>query len=532
MRRSSSSRTPPWRGRSHEKGRRRERGAATAAVLLLSVVFAALALTALSLSGLYMRSAGHRKSATLLDYASENGLKRGLHELLHALGSAAGLAAVEDGLLDVLRAKPGEALSELLVGGFGVAFPRTVDESLDGMAWTSRAELAGARIREDRRAYLYLSASLQIQSTGRLSRADAARTSSLEGTLGLLVGRFPLAALPLLIKRSLPEEERRDFLEDRSIRLERRPGELLPPQLASLPEPFLQEEWGPLVAKALNVKMFRPEELSPANLRAALGLEPSTEPVPDGVYLVRSDIGLGGIFVQGDLDELALAAADGTQHIVFRVRNSEWRLEFSPSRGQTVFRTPDGELSFDLVPIPIILVDGAVASLGGGEIGPDGRLTMSMDPERAAVLDGIGLTIVCSKRVVISSHLVLEGVRWQDGIPYLKESQAQLLIGSTGRDVFGEATDESGLLVSAEAPRDLRIQAVLTTAGTFAIEGADKTVLLAGSLHARDLEGRGSSLALFRDDRAAEGVLPEDAPRAALPYAIIHSITVASWKEY
>ena len=83
----------------------------------------------------------------------------------------------------------------------------------------------------------------------------------------------------------------------------------------------------------------------------------------------------------------------------------------------------------------------------------DGLVEMSFDRVIPAVLDGVDLTIVSADKVTIASHLVLEGVRWQDGIPYSKDSDAQLVVYAAGQDVVsGEAT-EGGIAVAEGPPR-------------------------------------------------------------------------------
>jgi hypothetical protein len=283
----------------------------------------------------------------------------------------------------------------------------------------------------------------------------------------------------------------------------------------------------------LNIGVFRPGDLTPARLREALGLEPSTEPVPDGVTLIRNDLGLGGVFVQGDLDEMVLAINGAAQVIAFRAAGTEWVLEFSPSESRTIFRTPEGSFAFDLVPLPIVIVNGCIASLGGGWVDGDGRVEMLFDDERPAVLSGVDLTIVSADKVTISSHLVLEGVRWQDGVPYVKDSRAELVIYSAGRDVATGEARGGGVAVGAEAPADLKLQASVTAAaGEFTIEGSGKDVELLGALHAAGYAGNGNALAIARDERAMAGEFPENAPLAATPQLAVFSLKVLVWKEY
>jgi hypothetical protein len=158
---------------------------------------------------------------------------------------------------------------------------------------------------------------------------------------------------------------------------------------------------------------------------------------------------------------------------------------------------------------------------------------MSFDGETPAVLGGVDLTIVSSDKVTITSHLVLEGVRWQDGIPYAKGSEAQLVIYAAGRDIVsGEATG-GGIAVAEGAPSDLKIQASLTAAsGGFSIEGAGKAVELLGALQTDAYDGNGNTLSIVRDDRAAAGEFPANAPLTTAPQISFYSLKVLSWQEY
>jgi hypothetical protein len=135
--------------------------------------------------------------------------------------------------------------------------------------------------------------------------------------------------------------------------------------------------------------------------------------------------------------------------------------------------------------------------------------------------------------VTISSDLILEGVRWQDGVPYAKDTAAQLVIYAAGRDLASGASVEGGIAVAAGAPAELKVQASLTAAsGGFRIEGEGKTVELMGALHADAFEGNGNALTVVRDDRAAAGSFPANAPLTASPRLAVFSLKVLAWKEY
>ena len=501
-------------------------------VLLLFIIFSALGLAMLHASGVHMKINGYRRLSALLDCASENGLKRGLRDLSARLEADGLLAPVADERVAALRLDAAAAFSPLLENALGDVFPRTVSESFDGLVWESLAQCRLAGL-EDRGGYFRVSAALLVEASGGLARSRPRRRSVLEGSIGLLAGRLPLAAIPLYIASPMTAAERAAFLEANGVTFPTRPGELVRAGLAASAGGVIPEFPAELVARALNIGLFRPGDLSPAALRQTLGLEPSPEPVPEGVYLVRDDLGLGGVFVEGDLDEMVLAVHGDAQVVVFRAGDAEWRLEWSPSRCRTEFRTPEADFAYDLVPTPIVLVNGAIASLGGGAVGPDGRLEISFDEATPAVLDGVELVIVSADKVTISSHLVLEGVRWQDGVPYAKGTEAQLVIHAAGRDLVSGAAVEGGLSVAEGAPADLKLQASLTAAsGGFRIEGEAKEVELLGSLHADAFDGNGSALAVHRDDRAASGVFPRSSPLTDSSYLALYSLTVLAWMEY
>ena len=527
MKRLYSSRTRPSPGiPGHEKG------SVTVTVLLLMVVFSGLCLAMLHASGVHMKINGFRRFSTLLDYASENGLKRGLRDLTSWLESEALLAPVPAERVEAVRADPGPGFPLLIDAACGSAFPRVLEETFDGMTWESRADCAFGEV-TDMGAYLRITAVLRIEASGGLLQVRPRRLSVLEGSLGLLAGRLPLAAIPLYIRGEMTAGEKADFLEKNGISLPGRPGQPIGAGLTAAAGGVLPGGAGELAAKALSIGVFRPGDLSPARLREALGLEPSTDPVPDGVYLIRNDLGLGGLFVQGDLDEIVLAVRGDTQVVVFRSPGKEWRLEWSPARSRTDFLAPEGTVSYDLVPLPILFVNGEIAALGGGTVGADGRVEMCFDGETPAVLNGVDLTIVSADKVTIASHLILEGVRWQDGVPYSRESQSQLVIYSAGQDVVSGETTGGGIQVAGDAPGDLKLQASLTAAsGGFRIEGTGKSVELLGALHADAYGGNGNRLVLYRDDRTAAAEFPRNAPLTAEPQLAFYGLKVLVWKEY
>ena len=117
------------------------------------------------------------------------------------------------------------------------------------------------------------------------------------------------------------------------------------------------------------------------------------------------------------------------------------------------------------------MVNGNIASLGGGTVGPDATLTLTEGTDAPSILSGVSLTIVSAGETVISTHLVQEGVRWTDGLPYIKDSTAQLFLYASGTDFVTGARTDGRIRVSADAPADLFLQASCTARDGVRVDG-------------------------------------------------------------
>jgi hypothetical protein len=500
-------------------------------VVFLLFVFSGLGLSMICFSQAYLKMNAYRKFSVFLDYASENGIKRGLRDLAAWVESAGPVVPIAAGRLEDLREDPRAVFPLLLEEALGAGFPRLLRESADGSSWESLSTCGLERI-EDRGSYCRILADLRIESSGGWSRLPPKRISSLEGTLGVLAGYLPLPSIPLLINKEMTEAEKSGFMKANGISFLSGNGNALATPFVATGSAIIPKDATRLAAKALDVRLFQPQDLTPVRLRAALGLEPSEDPVPDGVYLIKNDLGLGGIFVQGDADEMVLAIDGDAQAIVFRMAGGEWSLEFSPARSRTDFRTPDALYSYDLVPLGIIIVNGRIDALGGGIVESDGTVTMVRDREIPSILGGVSLTIVSSDRITLASHLILQGARRQEGIPYVKESQTQLVIFSTGRDFVSQAELDGRIAVDGGAPEELKVQASLTAGnGDFEIAGSGKTVEVLGALHAAGYKGNGNQLRIAPDERLAGGGPSDDVPLTVEPRLSVYSLKVLTWKE-
>jgi hypothetical protein len=245
-------------------------------------------------------------------------------------------------------------------------------------------------------------------------------------------------------------------------------------------------------------------------------------------------MGLGGVYVQGDVEELVTAIEGSFQVVTFRMESGTWTLKYSPSQSRTAFLSPEGEEAFDLVPLGIIIIDGQVLSLGGGQVDAGGEASLIADQEVPSLLPGINLTLVASGEITITSHLLQQGITWQDGIPYLKSDQTQLVIFSTGQDLWGEEAREGGIIISQDAPQDLKVQAALTAGGEgIRVEGADKTLRLLGSIQTSEYFFSGRRLELTPWLPRLDGNdRPLFGPQTTEAVLFISRFSVAAWKEY
>jgi len=509
------------------------KGSISVTVTLMFLVFTVLGTGMLLLTQVHLKAGAGRKNSALLDYASENGIKRALEDIDAALASRATLIEATPGRMSELR-------SDALLGGtkiveelFGWPLPRLIRETWEDMSWESVTACDPERT-EDREDFLSVGYRLRIDSEGKLANFKPKRASQCDASLNVLAGRLPLPCVPFLLNKKMDAGTENDFLSSNGISFRTAPGGSPAARLEIVETPIIPTDATSLLGQTLRLRLFRPEDLDAASVRRAVGLEPSNDPVPDGVYLIQDDLGLGGVFVQGDVEELVTAIDGPFQVISFRAEAGEWVLRFSPALGQTFFAAPDGSRSYDLVPAGIIAVNGKIRSLGGGTMDASGRVVMAGDDAVPSILAGVSLTILSSEGVTISSHLISQGVRWQDGVPYVKDGSSQVIIYSTGKDFLEGTTAEGGISIAEGAPDNLTLQASLVAGGTgFAVQGKGKAIEVLGGIQAVDYTSEGTTLRISPDRRLAEGrSLPGNAPLSTEPMLFVSSFSVREWKEY
>jgi hypothetical protein len=500
--------------------------------VFLFLAFSTLALGLIFISQVYLRVGGYEKNSARLDYGSENAVKEAFHQIASAVGKAPSPAVIsEDSYLE-FRDDVWAAGNRLLEEMAAIRFPVEIRSQEGSLFWKSRTECRLERAVE-RDGYFLAVYGLPIQAEGKLRGLSFHRSSSLAVEAQLLAGRIPLSAFPFMLDATLDPDERRDYLEKNDITFVPSSREILPSEVSFATEPLIPESASPLLGKALDIEIFRPQDITAAKRRAILGLEESQEPVPEGVYLIRNDLGLGGVYVEGDIQEMVTAIEGNYQVISFRRPESVWTLKYSPAESKTSFLSPQGEETFDFVPLGLIIISGKVGSLGGGIVEAGGEVRLVTDREVPSILPGVRLTLVASGKITVTSHLLQQGLSWQEGIPYVKDEQSQFVIFSTGRDLWTEAAIEGGLVVAAGAPQDLKVQAALTAGGEgLKIDGQEKTIRVLGSIQTTDYSASGNQLRLtpWTPRPGAEELAW--GPRTAQPVLFIARFGASRWREY
>ena len=529
------SRTWPWPGRRARLDRKsafpRRPGSMALITVFLFFLFTTLGLGLHFLSQAYLKLSAFKKNTLLLETTAENGVKAALGRMLRSLAAGPGPWAISEDYVEDL-------LSETTSGGvlaaeaaMSTSFPFQVEETAGDQTWRGTTRCSLDRF-TDFNSHFLAEYRLVIDGEGRLAGRRPVKAAGLDLGLSLLAGRIPLAYFPFLLSGTAGNGGIADLIETRKLTIAPPRGKDMAPRGLITPRPLIPPDPAPLLAEALKIQLLEPGRLNRAQLRRGLGLPFIDEPIPDGVYLIRNDSGPGGIFVQGDLDRILLAVDGGRQIMEFQSGESVWRLEYYPAAGPAVFHTPTGTETEEHSPAGIVLVNGAVRSLCAAAVVASQQLLPQPEAEIPCLLDGATLTLVSSEEIVIDSNLFHEGVRFAEGIPYLKDKQSQLIVYAGRRD-FIDGTETSGrILIGPDAPANVRIQASLTAAGSFEVGGPQKTVIIAGGLQTERLDLHSSRLTIAADERITGNILkPASGPSAAESELVILGLRPLIWRE-
>lgn len=501
--------------------------------VFLFFIFSTLGLSMLYFSQIYLKLSAYKKNSTLLDYASENGIKIGFDRLLNLLSQKMTPSLLSPYESVELREDTINKGSEIVEKLLGLRLPLQNSQAWEHLGWESITNFYFGKI-DEKEDYFHATYKTEISSEGKIKNFKEARKSSLEARLGIFAGNLPLPYIPLLVDKKLDPDQKNDFTEKNKIDFLPSEKNHISPQISFAEGDLIPKDANAQMQKALKIKFFHPQNLSNRRLRAILGLEETNEPVPDGVYLIKDDMGLGGIYVQGDLEEMVTAIEENFQVVSFLTEQGCWILKFSPQKSKTIFSTPEEVLYYDLIPLGIIIVNGKINSLGGGVMDPSGQAILVTEEEIPSILKGANLTIISSDKITLSSHLIHQGVKWIDKVPYVKDSNSQLIIFATGKDFLENTEREGKIIIDKDSPQEIKIQASLTAADKgFSVEGKGKTVHILGSLHASDYTSNGNKLNLTFDERLLEeSDLVQNAPKTAKPVLCLSFFKPMEWKEF
>jgi hypothetical protein len=508
-----------------------ENGAIAMIVVFVYFMISAVGLGLFMLTRTYRLWGAAKSDAVLLSTAAENGARAGLAAMETILARRIFPLSLTDQEYAVLRAATLSGQTDVVETALGAALPLAVRD-VDGKSeWDAELNFEPEHV-SDSESFIAAEFLGSIEARGRLARRLRTKRTALEIGLAVMAGRVPLSAFPFLLAGKNGPDQAAALLAENKVVLappEAGGGLLSPATTSSL---LIPSDVSPQLAETLKIKILSPGGLTVYQLRQALGLPLVNEPVPDGVYLIANDAGLGGVFIQGDVEEMILAASAGRQYFQFRLEEGTWRMWFNPSEYQTEFITPAETRRYARSPLPIVMVNGGIASLGGGIADGLGNLTLSTGTDAPSILAGVSLMIVSSGETVITSHLIQEGVRWTEGLPYVKDSTAQLFLYAAGSDFLTGAETNGRIRIGDAAPADLYLQATLTARNGIQIDGKGRNVTVSGGLQTSDLEMGDSRLFVLPDSRLLSTLQsPGLSPRSTDPLLLIIGWEARRWSE-
>jgi len=510
-----------------------QKGGLTLMAALFVLLFSIIGLSMIHMAQIHLKLGSIKKNAQLLEFAAENGIKKGFKGFLDRVSQMQSpliLSSSEATELKQDAYSQGQKIIERLLGSPSLL---SGSESQATMRWGWTTDFILEKFDENEN-YIWTNFRTLFHSQGRLLSFSTSKESQLEASLQLYLGNIPLPNIPMLIEKELKKEEKDRFLEFHNIKIPTSSLPHMPQSIFFTEENLIPEDASSQINKALRIELEKAENLSSPLLRAALGLEISDEPVPDGVYLVKDDVSLGGLFVQGDIEEMILAIKDDSQVISIKKEEGKWLCQYNPTLHETIFRTPENEAVLSQIPVGIIIVNGQILSLGGGTIDSSGEPVIVHNQELPCVHRGIRITIVCSKGINLTSHLIQEGVKWQEGLPKIKDLSSQLILFSTGQDFIENIPCGGHISIDENAPQNIKIHASLTAGGEgLKICGENKDVHVLGSLHVKDYSSQNNSLTFYYDniDRDEPYKTP-DAPLSEKPILFISDFKISQWIDF
>lgn len=474
----------------------------------------------------YIRTEAYRKTVLLLNYAAENGIKKGIFQLWETINSIPQPVFLSEEEFKTIQNDFSGNYEEILGLLTGSLLEREEEEKTDISSWSNTFIFSQPAVRNMEKFYL-LDFQGTIESIGKLNSLPQEKTAFLDLSLQAGLGYLPLSFFPLLVEKQMTPSEKDEFIQKHKVEITGE-KELFPSLNLSFPaQEIVPEVPEKLIGKALKIDVFYPEDLSPWRIRQALGLEISSEPVPDGIYLIKDDLGLGGLFIQGEVTEMLLGIENKFQVISFDCPTGTWLIKFSPTEQQTIFLTPWGQKEYCSSPRGIIVVNGIIHSLRAGEVTSDGEIIPASE-RIPCLLSGLQLTIISSNEITITSDLFQQGLNWQEGVPYLKDQSSQLFIFAGSRDLLSGDKGEGEIIIETGENKEITIQANLSASEEgLSVEGRNKEVKVVGSLQTSQLNSGSSSIEVFYNRNLDDW---ETAPLTREPVLLLISLKALEWR--
>ncbi|MDY0232022.1 MAG: hypothetical protein RBR88_06030 [Candidatus Saccharicenans sp.] len=503
----------------------RPQGSVMMVCILVMVLFLSLGVGLLINSRLFLQVQGLRKISRLISYASENGLKQTWARFYSHAEEIFSEPEIEETLFLEIK-------EELEAGHLSVIQPLlqaaalSYQDDFSKMSWQTEASGTLDKLFSFD-SYVKATFGLNIKSTGQVQGFSGKKSEQISAELTFLAGRLPLNQVPAIASREGLQESTLNQIEVKNFQ----PESLAGTQVKTVSGKFIPDNALPLISRGL--KIFRPEKLPNWLLRPALGLEPGNDPVPVGVYLIQDDLGPGGIYVQGDLDQLLLGVDNEFQVVQFQQEDRCWLLRFDPSAGITFFISQDVQQEFRQLLIPVIMINGEIHSLASGQPSQLGYLLPAENEIAPAFLAGVRLTIVSSGKINLTSNLFSEGLKWAEGLPYLKSQQSQVIIWSTGKDFQSEELVDGGITLANPSIEKGIIEANLVAGGQgLEIASSSKKIELIGSVAATAIDSDKTHLTVFSspDESSPEQLQPELLVYSERALLHLSQIRILEWR--
>lgn len=494
------------------------------------LIFLFLAISILILTHIHLKLGRVRTQLAISNLAAENGLKMSYLFLWEKAEESNWPIIIDELDWQLLRSNPDDKLCQWLLSRMlGIEFPFFTESGWENMFWKTEVSLS---FKKNYLLSTYIQAEIQInfKAEGKIRASSLTSLSRLVVESSLIAGYLPLAFFPLLIESKIASEEQSNYLQSKKIDLvlDKKTLPHLKPYFSQ--KEMISKNIIPFLEKGLKIKLLETDRLNPFILRRVLGLEENQAPVPDGVYLIKDDLGLGGIFVQGNLDELLLACEDGYQILSFRQLDKHWELRFNPSLRQTVWLTPETSFVYDTLPNNFVLINGNILSFGG----KNGKeMAMGAATPPPSILPGIKMCFVTSGKINISSSFFQPNLEILPGIPYVKERQSQIIIFSSGKDLITGEENEASIIINPGKRKEMIIEANLTASGKgVIIQGTGNEVIIKGGVQTAEIENPSSILKIipFFDLSPFQNT-NEPVPLTQKPLAALVRLKPVEWRE-